>query len=516
MKTSLKTGLLSTVMVSLLFTSCKKDQEVISVSAITVEPETAVVRIGSTSQLLGSISPFNATEKSITWLSRNAALASVSASGVVTGVATGQTWIVAKTIDGEFKDSCQVTIDPAAGSTVTISGNIMSNISLKSDVNYILDGWVYVKDGSTITIEPGTVIKGKTNTKASLIIERGAKIMAEGTAQKPIIFTSDKAAGQRARGDWGGIILCGKATINVAGGEAEIEGGVGTKYGGTVDNDNSGILKYVRIEFAGYAFQQDKEINGLTMGGVGSGTTIDYVQVSYSNDDSFEWFGGTVSCKHLIAFRGLDDEFDTDYGFRGFVQYIVGLRDPAVADISKSNGFESDNDGTGSTNIPATNPRFANVSLFGPKETATSTFDALFQAAMHIRRKSNLEVYNSVFAGWPVGVKIDDSKGAAGSGAMVKGSIISGMGNNYATTDAETFYTAVANANRVVVDNAHLKVSAPFNLTAPNFLPQTGSPLLTGAVAVPTGLETTDYIGAFKTTDWTATWANWNPVQTAY
>jgi hypothetical protein len=519
MKTYLKTGLLFTAMVSLLFASCQKDPEVISVLGITVEPATAIVRVGSTSQLQGSITPFDATDKTIMWLSRDATKATVSTSGVVTAVAIGKTWIVAKTNDGAYKDSCEVTIDPAAGSTITLSGNITSNITLKSDVNYVLDGWVYVKEGAIFTIEPGTIIKGKIDTKAALIIERGAKIMAEGTAQKPIVFTSAKAAGSRARGDWGGIILCGKATINVNGGVAEIEGGVGTQYGGAaapVDTDNSGVLKYVRIEFGGYAFQPDKEINGLTMGGVGSGTTIDYVQVSYSNDDSFEWFGGTVNCKHLIAFRGMDDEFDTDYGFKGFVQYVVGLRDPAVADISKSNGFESDNDGTGSSNTPTTNPRFGNVSLYGPKATVTTTSDALFQTSMHLRRKTNLEVYNSVFAGWPVGVKIDDSKGAAGTGAMVKGSIISGMVTNYATTDAETFYTAAANANRVVVDNADLKVSAPFNLTAPNFLPQTGSPLLTGAVAVPTGLETTDYIGAFKTTDWTATWANWTPVQTTY
>jgi hypothetical protein len=454
----------------------------------------------------------------MTWTTLNAAVATVAADGTVTGVATGTTDITVKTTDGLFTAKSTVTIFPAAGTTIELTGNITTNILLKSDINYVLNGWVYVKSPATITIEAGTVIKGKVDTKASLVIERGAKIMAEGTVAKPIIFTSAKAAGSRAAGDWGGVVLCGNAKINVAGGEAEIEGGLGTKYGGTDDNDNSGTMKYVRIEFAGYAFMPDKEINGLTFGGVGKGTTIDYIQVSFANDDSFEWFGGTVNAKHLIAFSGLDDEFDTDYGFSGLIQYIVGLRDPAIADISKSNGFESDNDGTGSSNIPTTNPRFANVSLYGPLATPTTTINPLFQASMHIRRKSNLEVYNSVFAGWPVGLKMDDSKGNAGSGAMVKGCILSGMTAPYGTAAGEeAFYTDAAKANRTIVANTDLKVTAAFNLTAPNFLPLTGSPLLTGAVTgLPTGLDATTYVGAFGTTDWTTGWANWTPKTTVY
>jgi len=278
-------------------------------------------------------------------------------------------------------------------------------------------------------------------------------------------------------------------------------------------------MKYVRIEFAGYAFATDKEINGLTFGGVGKGTTIDYIQVSFANDDSFEWFGGTVNAKHLIAFSGLDDEFDTDYGFSGFVQYIVGLRDPAIADISKSNGFESDNDGSGSSNIPTTNPRFANVSLYGPLATPTTTINTLFQASMHIRRKSNLEVYNSVFAGWPKGLLLADSKGNAGTGAQVKGCILSGMTDVFSgnTAGEQAFFEDAARMNRTIAANADLKVTAAFNLTAPNFLPLTGSPLLTGAATgLPAGLEATDYIGAFKTTDWTTGWANWTPKTTVY
>ena len=509
---------LSVLLVAVM-SSCKKDPVIVKATGITLDQASATVRIGTPLTLTASIAPYDATDKTVTWTTKDATVATVSNVGVVTGVATGSTEITVTSTDGLFTGKCTVTVFPSAGSTVSLAGNITSSITLKSDINYVLDGWVYVKSGATITIEPGTVIKGKVDTKASLVIERGAKIMAVGTAAKPIVFTSAKPAGSRAAGDWGGVVLCGNAKINVTGGEAEIEGGLGTKYGGTDDNDNSGSMQYVRIEFAGYAFAPDKEINGLTFGGVGKGTTIDYIQVSYSNDDSYEWFGGTVNCKHLIAFSGLDDEFDTDFGFSGFVQYIVGLRDPQIADISKSNGFESDNDGSGSTNIPTTNPKFANVSLYGPLATATTSINPLFQAAMHIRRKSNLEVYNSVFAGWPMGLLLADPKGNGGTGAQVKGCIFSGMTDNYGgnTAGEKTFFEDATRLNRSFVLNTDLKVTNPFNLTAPNFLPATGSPLLTGAVTtLPTGLETTDYIGAFKTTDWTAGWTNWTPKTTVY
>lgn len=510
---------LLSVLLLAVATSCKKDAAVIKVAGVTLDQKVATIRIGTPIKLTASVAPYDATDKTLNWTTKDAAIATVAADGTVTGVTQGTTEITVTTTDGSFTDKCVISVFPSAGSTITLTGNITTSITLKSDINYVLDGWVYVKSGAIITIDPGTVIKGKSDTKASLVIERGAKIIANGTAAKPIVFTSSKPVGSRAAGDWGGIVLCGNAKINVTGGEAEIEGGLGAKYGGTDDNDSSGSMQYVRIEFAGYAFMPDKEINGLTFGAVGRGTVIDYIQVSFANDDSYEWFGGTVNCKHLIAFSGLDDEFDTDFGFSGFVQYIVGLRDPNIADISKSNGFESDNDGSGSTNIPTTNPRFANVSLYGPLATATTAINPLFQASMHLRRKSNLEVYNSVFAGWPKGLLLADPKGNAGSGAMVKGCILSGMTDIYSgnTSGEKDFFEDPAKINRSFTDNTSLKVTNPFNLTAPNFLPQTGSPLLTGAATtLPAGLEATDYIGAFKATDWTSGWSNWTPKTTAY
>ena len=293
---------------------------------------------------------------------------------------------------------------------------------------YLLKGWVYIADGAELTIEPGTIIKGDKQTKAALIAERGGKLIAKGTATEPIVFTSEEAAGSRKPGDWGGIILCGKAKNNQT--EQQIEGGPRTKHGGADDADNSGALSYVRIEFAGYPFQKDKEINGLTFGSVGSGTQIPTTfRYLIPNDDSFEWFGGTVNCKYLVAYKGWDDDFDTDNGFSGKVQYGLSLRDSKIADTSQSNGFESDNCADGATVDPRTKATFSNITFVGPKvldDKFQNTTDYItagaynpnngsalgkFQSAMQIRRSSNLNCINSVALGWPIGLIVDGEKG---------------------------------------------------------------------------------------------------------
>ena len=235
--------------------------------------------------------------------------------------------------------SCRkIEVDGAATTVVTgggttentiLEGRISENRTLKAAYTYKLRGLVYVTNGAILTIEPGTKIVGEKGRNGGLIITRSCKIIADGTSDKPIVFTSEEVAPQR--GDWSGLVILGNAptnsSFNGVAGVGEIEGGINNSDGlglyGTPATqaqnpaDNSGVLRYVRIEYAGYAFLPDKEINGLTFGGVGSQTVVDYVQVSYANDDSFEWFGGTVNCKHLISFRTLDDDFDTDNGFTG-------------------------------------------------------------------------------------------------------------------------------------------------------------------------------------------------------
>ncbi|MBN3035024.1 MAG: carboxypeptidase regulatory-like domain-containing protein [Bacteroidales bacterium] len=381
--------------------------------------------------------------------------------------------------------------------TVTIpAGDITSNTLWTNTNIYKLDGWVYVKNGATLTIQAGTIIRGDKGNKGALIIEKGGKLIAEGTAAQPIVFTSNQAAGSRDYGDWGGLILCGNAVINVPGGVATIEGGVGAQYGGTDDSDNSGTIKYVRIEFPGIAFQPNNEINGLTMGGVGTGTQIDYVQVSYSGDDSFEWFGGKVNAKHLIALRGWDDDFDTDFGYSGKVQFAVSLRDPAIADVSSSNSFESDNDGSGSSNTPITSPLFCNVSIFGPKVELGTTVNSDYKRSMHLRRNTRCSVYNSVFAGFPIGLYIDGAAAqanATNNDLQIENCILSGMVTNFTSTFEQNYFTAPFRNNSVLTNNSQLNVADPFNLTNPDFQPQTGNNVykLDGWVYVKSGATLT-------------------------
>lgn len=304
----------------------------------------------------------------------------------------------------------QNTVYPAT--TVNVSGTISSNTTWTSNNVYLLQGVVYVDSLVTLTIEPGTVIRGDFNTaNSSLLVQRGAKLIAEGTQCNPIVFTSNRDAGQRSAGDWGGLILLGRARHNL-GTNILIEGlsaaNIKNYHGGINDNDNSGSLKYVRVEYPGFVFSLNNEINGITFGSVGRGTTVDYLQVSYSNDDSYEYFGGAVNCKHLVAYRGLDDDFDTDNGYSGTIQYALGIKDPGISDnptISTSEGWESDNEavGTNETLAPKTSATFYNVTQIGAFRCASNTNGTGvapsatgFRRGARIRRNSDQKIYNSI------------------------------------------------------------------------------------------------------------------------
>ncbi|MHB8906429.1 MAG: T9SS C-terminal target domain-containing protein, partial [Melioribacteraceae bacterium] len=408
-----------------------------------------------------------------------------------------------------------------------VSGDITTNTTWSANNTYLMNGFIHVLSGATLTIEPGTTIYGKIGTKASLIVRQGGKLNAIGTAEKPIVFTSEYtkpgSSQTPAAGDWGGIILLGNAPINVAGGKGQIEGtgDVNDIYGGTDANDNSGILKYVRIEYPGVAFAKDNEINGLTFGGVGAGTTIDYIQVAYSGDDSYEWFGGTVNCKHLIAYAGTDDDFDTDFGFSGKLQFLLGVRDPKIADqAGTSNGFESDNDGTGSLNTPRTSPTWWNVTLVGPKATPTTAIDSKYDHGLHLRRSSQNKINNILLVGWAKdGIFIDGAQTNADAKAgisYVKNAIIAGASKAIDTTKAGSFDITKwfsDNANRYFADNSGAGLTNPFNLYAPDAMPAIGSAALTGAGTPPNdGFfdATANYVGAFKDNNWTTGWTRFN------
>ncbi|MEW6508959.1 MAG: T9SS type A sorting domain-containing protein [Bacteroidota bacterium] len=409
---------------------------------------------------------------------------------------------------------------------VIVSGDITTNTTWTSDKTYLLVSIVRVQSGATLTIQPGTKIYGQNSSQGSLVVKPGGKIMAEGTQNNPIVFTSEFTKSGSTRqptyGDWGGIIILGNAPINVPGGTAAIEG-PGDSYGGTNPDDNSGVMKYVRIEYPGIAYSLNNEINGLTFGGVGRGTKIEYIQVSYSGDDSFEWFGGTVNCKYLIAYRGWDDDFDTDYGYNGKLQFLLSIRDPQIADQSQSNGFESDNDGAGSTNSPRTSPTYYNVTLIGPAATTTSNYNALFRRGMHLRRSSQNKIHNALIMGWPDGVLIDgvNTVADARSGVtFLKNSIISGSVSGHLKSTDATFQTEMpgwftTNGGRTFTTNAEVLLADPFNIANPNPMPTIGSPVFTGGATPPSdGFfdATATYVGAFGYRDWTAGWSSFNIV----
>jgi hypothetical protein len=419
-----------------------------------------------------------------------------------------------------------------------LEGRITENRTLKADYVYKLRGLVYVTNGAVLTIEPGTKIVGEKGRNGGLIITRSCKIIADGTAEKPIVFTSEEATPQR--GDWAGVVLLGNAPTNASfngqQGIGEIEGGINNSDGlglyglGSSSNpaDNSGILRYVRVEYAGYAFLPDKEINGLTFGGVGNGTIIDYVQVSYSNDDAFEFFGGTVNASHLIAYKTLDDDFDTDNGFSGKVQFGISLRDSAVADISKSEAFESDNDANGSQLLPQTKAIFSNMTVVGPRESANNAGNSLFLGAAQIRRNSSLSIFNSIFIGWPVGLLIDASKGHPTdsnipASLFFQNNIIGGCNTPVKYAASTTSPTGATSntildwvntagfGNSILVTTADVKLNAPFNYTSPDFSPVAGSPALTGAAfsntLVKDGFIPVSYRGAAGSNDtWYKGW----------
>ena len=421
-------------------------------------------------------------------------------------------------VDGEkeiFVVTKEVTPVGVVSNIVTLSGKITKDTTLYAkDVNY-LSGIVYVTKGVTLTIQEGATVKGKSGLDvASLVICRGAKLIAKGTADKPIVFTS--ASQNPQSGDWGGIVLLGTAKVNQAltwkgtavTGLTSVEGGVNdTQVGYGLagsgdadfptgnDADNSGILQYVRIEYAGYAYQPDNELNSLTMAGVGSGTTIDHIQVTYAKDDAYEWFGGTVNCKYLIAYKTQDDDFDTDYGYAGNVQFGIVLRDSAIADISKSEAFESDNDGKGSTLSPKTTAVFSNITAIGPRIDPTyGKGNTLYLAGAQIRRNSGISIMNSIFAGWPTALLIDASTGTAvdkninDSTIRVRNCTFAGNtvdvkyvvnGTPTGANDASmlAWFSNAYHGNTILKTAAPdvLKLIQPFNYTNPDFTPYASS-----------------------------------------
>ncbi len=423
-------------------------------------------------------------------------------------------------------------------SDVFVRGVITSDQHWESAKTYHLRGYVYVTNGATITIDAGTQIVSNRDSAGVLVIYRTAKIMAEGSADKPIVFTSAEAT--PAPGDLGGVIIVGQAKGN--NNHSVLEGGVDAAYsvfGGTNDADNSGVLKYVRIEYAGKAVNPGDEVNGLSLYAVGSGTTIDYVEVVRGLDDAFEFFGGTVNCKHLIAYDCADDDFDMDDGFRGMIQFAVSVKDPAFTDNKGttgdiSNNFEVDNvnpsNGFAWTRSPITFPVLSNFTAIGPNNGSGVSAD--YGYGMRWRRGCRFILANSiVLGGQKAGLDLDDDSTASyykEDTSRFYNSFLSAVTSTFKVDkqvsatpalDAISLEALVTGRDHSVAytNSSDVMLSDAFNNAAPNFKPASGSPALTYGTKFDFGklkdsfFEQVSYVGAFDgSNDWTAGWAVWN------
>ena len=476
------------------------------------------------------------------------------------------------TVTSSATATATVTYSITANPTVTLSGSIAASRTLTPDTNYVLRGFVYVNSGATLTINAGTKIVGDTTALGSaLFVLRGARIVANGTATAPVVFTSQRSAGNRSPGDWGGLVIVGNGRANrtgnviVEGSNGSVVGAnqAGTIYtGGTVDTDNSGTLRYVRVEFAGYATLTDAELNSFTFAAVGSGTTVEYVQALAGLDDNFEWFGGAVNGKYLVSYEAGDDHFDGSEGYRGLNQFMIGLqsfyptpRAGAGAVSTDPQGFEIDGCNGGGCVAPSgANAQsagrdeglynmnvFANFTMIGTPTGVTVPGSGGVGAVL--RRGTGGYYLNGVLARWPRGgISLRDSTSNnrfqvdslivrnlyfAENGVLASGANFDAVGSNFGQ---ETAFAA-RNSNIVVgtgtVTAASLFTSLPTvsgTTTGASFdwSPEASSPIATGglnsfaadpriAARVGTFITPTAYRGAAAPggTKWWAGWTNY-------
>jgi hypothetical protein len=294
-----------------------------------------------------------------------------------------------------------------------LTGIIDKDIILTKNNTYKLIGTVYVTNKAVLTIEPGTVIRGDKESCGTLVITKGCKIIAEGTPAEPIVFTSNNSNLMRKPGDWGGIIILGEAPINKVGGVSFLDFNLDptvSYYGGQDPNSNSGILKYVRIEYSGHKINALKELNGLSLGGVGNGTKFDFIQISFSNDDSFESYGGDVNFNHLISYRATDDDFDFTQGVQCNISNSIAIRNPYSSDISGSRCFEIDSydkienaDVTKKlTKITANNMTMINTE---------DNNQGLVRESVYVRENSYFNINNSIVDGFSSCVLLENKIG---------------------------------------------------------------------------------------------------------
>jgi len=427
--------------------------------------------------------------------------------------------------DGQTPDAPPSPDGPPGGMVVRLNDDITTDTTFTANNVYVIPRLkqLFVEPGATLTIEPGTTIKGEQGSV--LVITRGARIIADGTPSAPIIMTTNQPDGQKTRGYWGGLLVLGAAPINVntlstpPSDEATFEAFTTAipegKFGGTNPADDSGIIRYVRIEFAGYNFVADREFNNFTLCGVGTGTVVDYVQVHGGSDDGIEFFGGTVNVKHILSSQNGDDGFDTDNGWEGKAQFIIVQNVQPDGAREASNGFESDNHGTSTsyTATPRTLPTMFNATLIG-----NHNYVAGSSYAMVLRRGTGGHYSNVIVTGFPLGIEMRDQATedqAVAGDLYFKNSIMfnnDSDGDNWpppqATGDIDeaSYFTQAGWSNRFVDPGLSANM---VQLQSPDFTPGAGAAALTGGATPPSDgfFDTTaTFVGAMGTEDWTTGW----------
>jgi hypothetical protein len=410
--------------------------------------------------------------------------------------------------------------------TVVVSGTIGSDTTWTADTNWVLQGAVFVDNGATLNIEAGTRIYGQSSTNGTLIVARGSKINAQGRQDAPIVMTSDQPPGQRARADWGGLIINGAAPINVPGGEAFGEGDTGA-YGGDNPQDNSGVLRFVRVEYAGTEFSPDNELNGIAFQGVGNGTTAEFLQVHYNKDDGVECFGGTVNYKYVVCTGIADDNFDWTDGWTGNAQFLIAQQYGDDAD----QGIEADNNAENNDLTPRSNPKLYNLTLIGDPDFELGDESDL---GILLREGTAAQIYNAIVMGFKeAGLEIDHGStyNQAQAGTLIVNNSVFWQNNpNFSTTlDEGAPFTPEHFATQMMCCNTVIDpmLRQPFDTISPDFRPVPNAPVANGelAVAIPPNNGFFDValfvgaMGAAKDFDfdapylgnWVQGWTNFSP-----
>lgn len=407
--------------------------------------------------------------------------------------------------------SAPVTVPGISKPVRVIRGNFTSDLRLTADTFWVLRGAVFIQEPARLIIDPGTFVIGETATRGTLVIERGAQIIADGTAEQPIVMTSDQPVGFRGRGDWGGLVLNGRAPVNLPGGVGIGEGQTGV-YGGDDPNDNSGILRYVRVEYAGIEFSPDNEMNGIAFQAVGNRTIVENIQVHMNKDDGVEMFGGTVDMKRLVLTNIGDDSVDWTFGWKGRMQFVVVQQRGDDTD----QGIEADNNGNNNNLEPRSEPTIFNATFIGDP---TQDFGPESTNCMRLRVGTAGIIRNFICQGFKS--QAIDVRDAAATLLIAEGRLLtthgilfqngSGGNSHWGSSAQSTLMRNTVGGLVTVEDPALL---APFNRTAPNWRPAPGSPALLRTPATPPNdgfFEIANFIGALgpdEEQDWTRGWTN--------